>query len=91
MVEIPLSPTLTVDRIFAQWPQTIPVFLRHRFACIGCLMAPFDTLADVARNYNVNLEELQAELMAVILKDNDPRSEPGMGGRINRGQGEENR
>ena len=62
----PLSPTLTVDRLFAKWPQTTAVFLRRRFACIGCLMAPFDTLEDVARNYQVDLGELLAELSAAI-------------------------
>jgi len=72
MEEIPLSPTLTVDRIFAQWPQTIPVFMRHRFACIGCLMAPFDTLADVARNYDISLTDLMAELKEAINRKPKP-------------------
>ena len=66
-----LSPTLTVDRLFAKWPQTTAVFLRRRFACIGCLMAPFDTLEDVARNYQVDLVELLAELSAAIEGKND--------------------
>jgi len=65
MEVLPLSPTLTVERLFAQWPQTLPVFLRHRFGCIGCLMAPFDTLHDVARNYQVDLAELLAELSEI--------------------------
>ena len=62
----PLSPTLTVDRLFANWPQTTVVFLRRRFACIGCLMAPFDTLEDVARNYQVDLGDLLSELSTTI-------------------------
>ena len=65
-METILSPALTVDRLFAKWPQTTAVFLRRRFACIGCLMAPFDTLEDVARNYQVDLVELLAELSAAI-------------------------
>ncbi len=69
-METTLSPTLTVDRLFAIWPQTTAVFLRRRFACIGCLMAPFDTLEDVARNYQVDLAELLAELSAAIERKN---------------------
>ena len=65
-METALSPTLTVEQLFARWPQTTAVFLQHRFACIGCLMAPFDTLADVARNYQVDLAEFLAELSATI-------------------------
>ena len=65
-METTLSPTLTVDRLFANWPQTTAVFLRRRFACIGCLMAPFDTLEDVARNYQVDLGDLLLELSMTI-------------------------
>ena len=72
----PISPTLTVERLFAQWPQTMPVFLRHRFGCIGCLMAPFDTLHDVARNYQIDLAELLAELSDAIKKRRYPTSMP---------------
>ena len=72
----PLSPTLTVEQLFAQWPQTMPVFLRHRFGCIGCLMAPFDTLHDVARNYPVDIVELLAELSEAIQKRRCPSSTP---------------
>jgi len=61
-----LSPTLTVEALFNRWPQTMKVFVRLRFACIGCAMSSFDTLADVARNYGVPLEQLTAELTAAI-------------------------
>ncbi len=80
---LPLSPTLTVERLFAQWPQTIPVFLRHRFGCIGCLMAPFDTLHDVARNYNITLPDLLAELSDAIEKKKSSPTFPGEDNFIN--------
>ena len=71
----PLSPNQTVDRLFANWPQTTAVFLRRRFACIGCLMAPFDTLEDVARNYQVDLGDLLSELSTTIERKNDHGTE----------------
>ncbi len=61
-----LSPTLTVEALFNRWPQTMNVFVRLRFACIGCAMSSFDTLADVARNYGMPLDQLTDELMAEI-------------------------
>ncbi|MHB1120295.1 MAG: DUF1858 domain-containing protein [Bellilinea sp.] len=61
-----LSPTLTVEALFNRWPQTMNVFVRLRFACIGCAMSPFDTLADVARNYGMPLQQLTVELIAAI-------------------------
>jgi len=66
MVSPPLSPSLTVEQLFDTWPQTMRVFVRLRFACIGCAIAPFDTLADVAKNYDMPQEKLLAELAAVI-------------------------
>lgn len=41
---------LTVADVIDKWPQTIPVFMKYRLGCLGCAMAPFDTLADVLNN-----------------------------------------
>ncbi|GIV68354.1 DUF1858 domain-containing protein [Caldilinea sp.] len=53
---------LPVAEVMERWPQTIPVFVRRRMACVGCVMAPFETLAEVATIYNLNLPDLLAEL-----------------------------
>lgn len=61
-----LEVTLTVAEVLARWPQTIPVFIRHRMACVGCAMAPFETLAEVAAIYKLDpdcfLNELRQEV-----------------------------
>ena len=58
----------TVAEVLERWPQTIPVFLRHKMACVGCAMAPFETLAEVAVIYRLDvsrfLEELQARIQS---------------------------
>lgn len=59
-VTIPLE--MTADEIQRRWPATIPVFLRWKVACVGCPMAMFDTLADVARTYGLPLERLRHEM-----------------------------
>ena len=66
MEDLSLSPTLTVQQLFDCWPETMNVFVRLRFACIGCAIAPFDTLEDVAKNYGITQEELLADLAAEI-------------------------
>lgn len=66
MEDLSLSPTLTVQELFDRWPRTMNVFVRLRFACIGCVIAPFDTLEDVAKNYGLTQEELLAQLAAEI-------------------------
>ena len=61
---------LTVAEVLGRWPQTIPVFLRHRMACVGCVMAPFETVAEVAFVYRLNLssflEELQERIQSAM-------------------------
>jgi hybrid cluster-associated redox disulfide protein len=56
-----LSLDCTVADLLRDWPETIPVFIGYRLSCVGCEMAPFDTLADVIKIY-----QLQADL---FLKD----------------------
>lgn len=57
---------LTVAELLTRWPQMIPVFLRHQMACVGCSMAPFETLADVAVIYDIHLPHFIGELQQTI-------------------------
>lgn len=57
-----LSPDLTVQQILDRWPQSAPFFIRSRLACVGCPMAKFDTLQDVADNYRLRLPILLSDL-----------------------------
>ncbi len=61
-----LEADLTVAEVLTCWPQTISVFMRHRMACIGCAIAPFETLAEVATIYDLDLNCFLAELEQVI-------------------------
>lgn len=53
---------MTVAEILEAWPETVKVFQRFKTACVGCAMAPFDTVEDVARIYTLDLAELMAAL-----------------------------
>jgi hybrid cluster-associated redox disulfide protein len=57
---------LSVAELLAGYPACIPLFLRKHMACVGCQMAPFDTLDEAARNYGLPAEDLLAELRAVV-------------------------
>ena len=61
-----LEPGLTVAEVLARWPQAIPVFLRHRMACVGCAITPFETLAEVATIYKLDLDCFLRELVQII-------------------------
>ncbi len=58
--------SLTVAEIMDRWPQCVPVFLAHKLDCVGCSMAPFETLAEVIEIYQLPQDAFLAELAAAI-------------------------
>jgi hybrid cluster-associated redox disulfide protein len=62
MAEVVLSADARVEDVLKGRPELIPVFLRRRMACVGCVMAPFMTLEEAARAYRLPLDEFLREL-----------------------------
>ena len=66
-MEQPLLTTdLMIADVLARWPQTVSVFLRHHMICVGCGMARFETLSEIASVYDLDLNGLLHELRQVI-------------------------
>ena len=57
---------LLVADVLSRWPQTAPVFLRRRLACVGCSLARFERIADVAASYSLDLDALTHDLQQAI-------------------------
>jgi hybrid cluster-associated redox disulfide protein len=57
---------MTVAEVLEKWPETVTVFQEFKTACVGCVMAPFDTMADVARIYEMELSVLLEALHAAV-------------------------
>jgi hybrid cluster-associated redox disulfide protein len=57
-----LSLETCVADLLDECPQAIAVFLRHRMACVGCLMSSFDTLSEAACNHDLPAGQLLDEL-----------------------------
>lgn len=60
---------MTVAEVLEKWPETFTVFQEFKTACVGCVMAPFDTIDDVARIYEMDLSVLIEALDAVVSAD----------------------
>jgi hybrid cluster-associated redox disulfide protein len=56
----------TVAEVMDRWPQTVPVFFRYRMTCVGCPVAPFETLAEVAAIYGLDRNRFLIELEWII-------------------------
>jgi len=60
-----LADTL-VGTLMTRHPQTVPVFVRHRMACPGCLMAAFMTVGEAAAEHAVDEAVLVGDLDLAI-------------------------
>jgi hybrid cluster-associated redox disulfide protein len=52
----------TIDQLLEARPGAARILLRHGMACVGCPMARFETVAEAAREYRVDLGTLLKEL-----------------------------
>ena len=73
---IPMPTTdMTVAEILEKWPGTVFVFQNFKTACVGCTMAQFDTMVDVARIYDIELSGIMAALKNFVTdEEKDPGS-----------------
>ena len=60
------DPDLTLSDLMAAYPMVLPVFLRHRMLCVGCLISPFHTVTDACAEYGLDETDFRAELALQI-------------------------
>lgn len=63
---------MSVADLLRDWPQTIPVFMKHHMACVGCSMSAFETLKDAARIYGISPETFVGELQEAVNRGGTP-------------------
>jgi hybrid cluster-associated redox disulfide protein len=61
-----ISSNMAAAEVMQRWPATVPVFIRHCLACVGCPFAPFETLAEIPAGCGVRLDEFIRELQQTI-------------------------
>ena len=62
-----ISQSFTVSEILQKYPETSRVFIEEKTACIGCYMARFCNLKDVARVYGLETETFIREMQQVAI------------------------
>ncbi len=60
------DPDLPLADLMTHWPQTIPVFLRHKMLCVGCMVSPCHTIIDACMEYRLDQDAFMAELIAAV-------------------------
>jgi hybrid cluster-associated redox disulfide protein len=69
------TPATTVEEVFQNFPEAGPVFMAYHTGCLGCWLARFCTLAEVANIYEINLLSFLADLQQNAQSANNERSE----------------
>jgi hybrid cluster-associated redox disulfide protein len=64
MVRIDRS--ITVAQLLDQHPAAMRPFIDWQMSCIGCPMAPYHTIEDVCREYDLPLDDFTQELAATV-------------------------
>ena len=67
-----ISGHLTAAEVMQRWPATVPVFIRHCLACVGCPFAPFETLAEIPAIYGLCVDDFIHELQQSIDSTDEP-------------------
>jgi hybrid cluster-associated redox disulfide protein len=65
---------LCVQEVLSDWPQTASVFQSFKTACVGCYLARFCSLKEVAGSYDLQFDAFLEKLIEVIQTSNQ-RSE----------------
>ena len=65
----PLTPETSVLQALETTRGVARVFIQHRTACVGCMLARFCTLRDVAQAYGLTIESFVDELNKAALAD----------------------
>ena len=58
--------SMTVDKVLARWPQCADIFNNYNMACVGCPVAPYYTVSEVAKVYDLPIDEFVAVLEQAI-------------------------
>jgi hybrid cluster-associated redox disulfide protein len=56
----------SVQEVLKEWPQSASVFTELKTACIGCYLARFCTLKEVAATYDLQAPALLKKLIETI-------------------------
>ena len=57
---------MTVSEIMTRWPATMRLFIDRRLLCVGCPIAPFHLLCDVAAEHRVDERDLVAAVRDLV-------------------------
>ncbi|MGA9347267.1 MAG: DUF1858 domain-containing protein [Anaerolineae bacterium] len=66
-----ITAEMGINEVVTKYPQTIKVFFHYGMKCTGCYISGFHSIAESAKQYDIELEPLLSDLNEVIA-EKDP-------------------
>ena len=64
---------ITVQELLEKYPMTLHIFMDMGLLCAGCPAEAFHTLAEVAKEYNLDVDQLLRHINKCVRDDASPR------------------
>tara|TARA_Y100000310_G_C20490918_1_gene719168 strand:+ start:558 stop:755 length:198 start_codon:yes stop_codon:yes gene_type:complete len=61
-----ITKDMTIEQVIKKYPDTIEVFVKHGFHCLGCSMASMETLEQGCEVHEIDVEKFLKELNDAI-------------------------
>ncbi|NLS79770.1 MAG: DUF1858 domain-containing protein [Chloroflexi bacterium] len=61
-----ITKSMPIGQVVGNYPETIPVFLRHGLMCIGCAAARFENIEQGARAHGIDVDALMTALNEAV-------------------------
>ncbi len=68
-MNLDLLPKMSVKELFNSEPMLVKMFMELKLHCIGCPMDEFHTLEDVAKENNLDLDDLLGKIQDIRTKN----------------------
>jgi len=66
MTRAKITKEMNIDEVIKKYPETVEIFVKNGFHCIGCAAASFESIEDGAKAHGVDTNKLVKELNEVI-------------------------
>ena len=63
-----ITKKMKIEEVIQKHPETMEVFMRHGFHCLGCAAASFENIEDGAVVHGIDIDKFVEELNKIIKK-----------------------
>ena len=68
MSEQKITKNMNIEEVIKKHPETVEIFTKYGFHCIGCAAASFESIEDGAKAHGVTAEEIVEDLNKALEK-----------------------